>query len=95
MNFIKVLHNVVSLQHLNKLKKWLLVYLISQTIISIYIYFCSLGPKCPSASDIEKEDIAKETHIEKDDSDMLKYLRSKDDYKDEHRRGEGNRFNRS
>jgi immunoglobulin-binding protein 1 len=53
------------------------------------------GPKFPSANDIEKEDIAKEKYIEKDDSDMLKYLRSKDDFKDDHQRGEGNRQNRS
>jgi len=53
------------------------------------------GPKFPSANDIEKEEVAKETHTEKDDPDMLRYLRSKDDYNDEHRRGEGNRYNRS
>ncbi len=53
------------------------------------------GPKFPTANDIEKEDIAKEKHIEKDDPDMLSYLRSKDEYKDDHRRGEGNRHNRS
>jgi immunoglobulin-binding protein 1 len=53
------------------------------------------GPKFPSASDIEKEDIMKETYIEKDDPDMVRYLRSTDEYKDDHRRGEGNRHNRS
>lgn len=53
------------------------------------------GPKFPSASDMEKEEVAKEAYTEKDDPDMLKYLRSKDDYKDDHRRGEGNRHNRS
>ena len=53
------------------------------------------GPKFPSASDIEKEDVAKEAHIEKDDPDMLHYLRSKDEYNEDHRRGEGNRHNRS
>jgi len=53
------------------------------------------GPKFPTANDIEKEDIAKETYIEKDDPDMLKYLQSQDEFKDDHRRGEGNRQNRS
>ena len=53
------------------------------------------GPKFPIASDIEKEDVAKERHIDKDDPDMLKYLRAKDDYQDDHHRGEGNRHNRS
>jgi immunoglobulin-binding protein 1 len=53
------------------------------------------GPKFPSANDMEKEDIAKEAHIEKDDPKMLKYLRSKDEFLDDHRRGEGNRQNRS
>lgn len=53
------------------------------------------GPKFPSASDMEKEEVAKEAHVDKDDPDMIRYLRSKDDFKDEHRRGEGNRHNRS
>ncbi len=57
--------------------------------------FFFLGPKFPSASDFEKEEVTKEAYIDKDDPDMLKYLRSKDDYNDEHRRGEGNRHNRS
>jgi len=49
----------------------------------------------PSASDFEKETIAKEEHVERDDPNMIEYLRSKDDYRDEHLRGEGNRKNRS
>ncbi|CAF1103944.1 unnamed protein product [Adineta ricciae] len=53
------------------------------------------GPKFPTASEMEKEEIARENLTEKDDSDMIKYLRSKDDFKDEHHRGEGNRHNRS
>ncbi|CAF0887823.1 unnamed protein product [Rotaria sordida] len=53
------------------------------------------GPKFPTASDAEKEDIAKESYTEKDNPDMLKYLRSMDEFKDDHRHGEGNRFNRS
>ncbi|CAF3746018.1 unnamed protein product, partial [Rotaria sordida] len=53
------------------------------------------GPKFPTASDAEKEDIAKELYTEKDNPDMLKYLRSMDEFKDDHRHGEGNRFNRS
>jgi immunoglobulin-binding protein 1 len=57
--------------------------------------FYSLGPTFPSASDLEKEIIAKESYADKDDPDMLRYLRSKDDYNDDHHRGEGNRHNRS
>ncbi|CAF1352451.1 unnamed protein product [Adineta steineri] len=53
------------------------------------------GPKLPSASDMEKEEVAKEAHVERDDPDMISYLRSKDDYMDDHHRGEGNRHNRS
>mgnify|MGYP007096994168 FL=1 len=47
------------------------------------------------ANEIEKEEIRNEKFIEKDDSEMLAYLRAKDDYKDDHHRGEGNRHNRS
>lgn len=53
------------------------------------------GPKFPTAQDLEKEDVAKERLVDKDDSDMLAYLRSKDDFQDDHHRGEGNRHNRS
>jgi len=53
------------------------------------------GPTYPMANEIEKEEIRNEKFIEKDDSEMLAYLRAKDDYKDDHHRGEGNRHNRS
>lgn len=53
------------------------------------------GPKFPTAADAEKEEVAKERLIEKDDGEMLAYLRTHDEFKDEHRRGEGNRHNRS
>lgn len=43
----------------------------------------------------EREDIEKEEKLEQDDDYELARLRAKDDYKDEHRRGEGNRHNRS
>ena len=56
---------------------------------------CLLGPKLPTAHDLEKEEVAKEAHVEADHPDMLSYMRTKDDYLDEHRRGEGNRHNRS
>ncbi|CAF1665449.1 unnamed protein product [Didymodactylos carnosus] len=49
----------------------------------------------PTASDMEKEVVAKEEYVERDDSDMIRYLRSKDEFKDDHLRGEGNRKNRS
>ncbi|UJR26212.1 hypothetical protein I4U23_007555 [Adineta vaga] len=53
------------------------------------------GPKFPTANEMEKEEVAKETHMERDDPNMISYLRSKDDYIDDHHRGEGNRHNRS
>ena len=59
------------------------------------LVFLALGPKFPTASEMEKEEVARENLTEKDDSDMIRYLRSKDDFKDEHHRGEGNRHNRS
>ncbi|CAF0925794.1 unnamed protein product [Didymodactylos carnosus] len=40
----------------------------------------------PTASDMEKETIAKEEHVEKDDPNMIRYLRSKDEFKEEHLR---------
>lgn len=43
----------------------------------------------------EQEDIEKEQNIDKDDPDYLGRARSMDEYKDDHRRGEGNRYNRS
>lgn len=43
----------------------------------------------------EAEDIERELKLDADDDYELARLRAKDDYKDEHRRGEGNRHNRS
>lgn len=43
----------------------------------------------------EKEDEEKETKLENDDPELLQRLRDKDEFKDEHRRGWGNRMNRS
>ncbi|CAF1277536.1 unnamed protein product [Rotaria magnacalcarata] len=53
------------------------------------------GPKFPTASEAEKEEIEKEEYIEKDDPEMIKYLRSMDEFKDGSHRGDGNRHNRS
>ncbi|XP_064472063.1 immunoglobulin-binding protein 1-like [Ornithodoros turicata] len=41
----------------------------------------------------EEEDAQREALVEADDSEALAYLRSKDDWKDENRRGDGNRKN--
>lgn len=41
------------------------------------------------------EDIERERRLEQDDEYELARLRAKDEYKDDHRRGCGNRFNRS
>ncbi|XP_017882569.1 immunoglobulin-binding protein 1 [Ceratina calcarata] len=46
-------------------------------------------------ADDEQEIIQKESMIESDDPEMLKRLRNMDEYKDTHRRGWGNRANRS
>lgn len=43
----------------------------------------------------EQEDIDNEQRQEIDDDEFIARARAKDDYKDEHRRGEGNRYNRS
>lgn len=43
----------------------------------------------------EQEDIENERRQEVDDDEFIARARAKDDYKDEHRRGEGNRHNRS
>ncbi|XP_031632323.1 immunoglobulin-binding protein 1 [Contarinia nasturtii] len=43
----------------------------------------------------EPEDIEREKKLEEDDEYEIARLRAKDEYKDEHRRGEGNRYNRS
>ncbi|XP_053980902.1 immunoglobulin-binding protein 1 [Hylaeus volcanicus] len=47
------------------------------------------------ANDDDSEEIKKEKLIEDDDSDTLEQLRAMDEYKDTHRRGWGNRANRS
>lgn len=43
----------------------------------------------------QPEDIEREKKLEDDDEYEIARLRAKDEYKDEHRRGEGNRYNRS
>lgn len=43
----------------------------------------------------ELEDIERERKVEVDDDEELARNRARDEYKDEHRRGEGNRHNRS
>lgn len=43
----------------------------------------------------EEEDAEKEMKVEGDDPKLLKEARDWDDYKDDHRRGWGNRMNRS
>lgn len=43
----------------------------------------------------DKEDIQKEEKIETDDPQLLEQTRAMDEYKDMHRRGWGNRANRS
>lgn len=43
----------------------------------------------------DAEDIEREAKLDNDDEYELARLRAKDNYKDEHRRGEGNRHNRS
>lgn len=43
----------------------------------------------------EQEDVKKEEMIEADDLEILRQLRAMDEYKDTHRRGWGNRANRS
>lgn len=43
----------------------------------------------------EMQDIEKEKKLEEDDEETVQRARAMDEYKDEHRRGEGNRYNRS
>lgn len=48
------------------------------------------------SGDLERdEDIEREKKLDVDDEYELARLRARDEYKDEHRRGEGNRYNRS
>ncbi|CAG5120470.1 unnamed protein product [Candidula unifasciata] len=46
------------------------------------------------ALEIEKEDAEKELKAERDDEEALARARAMDDWKDDHRRGEGNRYNK-
>lgn len=46
-------------------------------------------------NDDEQEEIKKEELVEEDDPGTLHQLRAMDEYKDTHRRGWGNRANRS
>lgn len=48
-----------------------------------------------NAAEQDKEDEANEKLEEQDDEEYLARQRAKDEFKDEHRRGEGNRYNRS
>ncbi|XP_049283259.1 immunoglobulin-binding protein 1 [Anopheles funestus] len=48
-----------------------------------------------NAAEQDREDEAQEQLIERDDEEYLARQRAKDEFKDEHRRGEGNRHNRS
>uniref|UniRef100_A0A182U685 Immunoglobulin-binding protein 1 n=1 Tax=Anopheles melas TaxID=34690 RepID=A0A182U685_9DIPT len=48
-----------------------------------------------NAAEQDREDEQQEQLIERDDEEYLARQRAKDEFKDEHRRGEGNRYNRS
>lgn len=48
-----------------------------------------------SDSSEQQEDIDREAKLEVDDDYEIARLRARDEYKDDHRRGEGNRYNRS
>ncbi|ERL86043.1 immunoglobulin-binding protein 1 [Dendroctonus ponderosae] len=48
-----------------------------------------------SLNDSDKEDEENENKVEADDDENIQRLRARDEYKDEHRRGWGNRMNRS
>lgn len=64
-------------------------------ILTSFFFFVFSGPKFPTADEAEHDEIVKEKFTEKDDPDMIRYLRAQDEYKDDHHRGEGNRHNRS
>lgn len=51
--------------------------------------------KVDEKSEQDKEDEEKEDKIENDDPETLARARAMDEYKDDHRRGWGNRHNRS
>lgn len=57
----------------------------------------SLQGRCDidEAAEQDKEDAEKEKKVEEDDPDHLERVRRMDDFKDDHRRGYGNRYNRS
>lgn len=55
----------------------------------------SKGPTIQGNDDDDDDDVEREQKLDKDDEYELARLRAKDEYKDEHRRGEGNRYNRS
>ncbi|XP_050077976.1 immunoglobulin-binding protein 1 [Anopheles maculipalpis] len=48
-----------------------------------------------NAAEQDREDEEQEKLVERDDEEYLARQRAKDEFKDEHRRGEGNRYNRS
>ncbi|XP_055638454.1 immunoglobulin-binding protein 1 [Toxorhynchites rutilus septentrionalis] len=48
-----------------------------------------------NAAELDKEEEEKETLVEQDDEEYLARQRAKDEFKDDHRRGYGNRHNRS
>jgi immunoglobulin-binding protein 1 len=52
-------------------------------------------PKLSEEEQQELDDVEKELKIENDDPDYLERTRKIDEYKDEHKRGSGNRHNRS
>lgn len=57
----------------------------------------SLQGQCEidQAAEEEKSEVKKEQQIEQDDPEYLERTRNMDEFKDEHRRGYGNRYNRS
>lgn len=59
---------------------------------------CLQGTGSGNAADgtgTEQDDIDEEKKIEADDEEYLNRQRAKDEYKDTHKRGWGNRYNRS
>lgn len=55
----------------------------------------ALATQGDTAEKEEQEAAEKEAKLEEDDEEMLARARSMDDFKDTHRRGWGNRYNRS
>ena len=54
----------------------------------------SMANKMAGSTSLTEEE-ENEAKLEVDDADMLERMRQRDDYKDDHRRGWGNRYNRS